>query len=313
MKDIFDKKDIKPMLLTERNESFNSPDYLYELKLDGIRTIIYVDKGNVEIRNKRNMRLNQTYPELADICGQIKQKCILDGEIIAVKDGKPDFYAIQKRSMMTNKTKIEFASKMYPVSFSAFDILYIGSEQITDKPLVERKQILSENIVENEKIIVSRYVFEKGVELYNAAGAQNLEGIVAKKKDSKYYFGKRSKDWIKIKNLQDDDYVICGYVMKPGNKVSLILGAYNEGALVRQGHVTMGVSRDDFNKVLSVNRIGKPLFDDPSGDEAIWIEPVLVCTVQYMMKSEHGHMRQPVFKGIRDDKDPGQCVVKVTE
>ncbi len=101
--------------------------------------------------------------------------------------------------------------------------------------------------------------------------------------------------------------------MKPGNKVSLILGAYNEGALVRQGHVTMGVSRDDFNKVLSVNRIGKPLFDDPSGDEAIWIEPVLVCTVQYMMKSEHGHMRQPVFKGIRDDKDPGQCVVKVTE
>lgn len=313
MEDIFEKKDIKPMLLSEKHESFNSPDFLYELKLDGIRTIIYVDKGSVEIRNKRNMRLNQTYPELSDIWRQVKHKCILDGEIIAVKNGKPDFFGIQKRSMMTNKTKIEFASKMYPVAFSAFDILYIRSEQLTDRPLIERKGVLSENILENEKIILSRYVFEKGVELYNAAAAQDLEGIVAKKKDSKYYFGKRSKDWIKIKNLKDEDYVICGYVIKPGNKVSLILGAYYNGRLVRQGHVTMGISREEFNKVLSVRRMDHPLFDDPAGDDATWLEPVLVCTVQFMMKSEQGHMRQPVFKGIRDDKDPMQCIVKETE
>ena len=298
------------MLLTERNEPFNSPDFIYELKLDGIRTIIYVDEESIEIRNKRNMRLNQTYPELSDIWKQVKQRCILDGEIIAVKEGKPDFYSLQKRAMMTNNAKIEFASHLHPASFTAYDILYIGSEQITDKPLLERKVILNENVIENEKIIVSRYISEKGVELFNAAVTKDLEGIVAKRKDSKYIFDKRSKDWIKIKNLKDDDYVICGYIIKPGNKVSLILGAYKDKVLVNQGHVTMGVSREDFNKILSVRELNEPIFEDSSGSDATWIEPILVCTVQYMMKSEQGNMRQPVFKGIRDDKSPWQCVVK---
>lgn len=313
MEDIFSKKNIKPMLLSESNEPFDSKDFIYELKLDGIRSIIYIDKNYVEIRNKRNMRLNQIYPELKDIWKQVGERCILDGELIAIKDGKPDFYNLQKRSMMTNKTKIDFAQQMNPVSFSAFDILYIGSEQVTDKPLHERKSILRDILKENDRIIVSRYIHEKGSEMFNLTVELNLEGIVAKRIDSKYFFDKTSKDWIKIKNLKDEDFVICGYIIKPGNKVSIVLGAYKGEALVRQGHVTMGVSQQDLKKIMSIETVQKPHFNNPSDIDAIWVEPILVCTVKFMMRSNEGGLRQPVFKGIRNDKTPEQCIVKDIE
>ncbi len=310
MEDLFVSKNIKPMLLSESDNPFNSEDYIYELKLDGIRSVIYLDDKYVEIRNKRNLRLNATYPELGDIWTQVNKRCILDGELLVVSNGKPDFYELQRRSMMTNRTKIEFAANKYPVSFSAFDILYIGNEQITDKPLTERKEILGNTVKENNKIIVSRYIKEKGIDLYNLTVEQDLEGIVAKKTDSKYYTDKRSKDWIKIKNLKDEDFVICGYIIKPGNKFSLVLGAYNENRLERQGHVTLGVSGEVFGKIKTVKRAIHPFFDDTEDSEATWIEPAVVCTVKYMMKSSEGNMRQPVFKGLREDKDPKDCIIK---
>jgi ATP-dependent DNA ligase len=145
------------------------------------------------------MRLNQTYPELMSINKQIKKRCILDGELLVMKEGKPDFYDLQKRSLMTNKTKIEFAMKRIPVSFIAYDILYLDNLQIIDKPLMERKNILQKTITENEHISVSRFIPDLGVKFYKLTVEQGLEGIVAKQKDSKYFFDKRTKEWLKIK------------------------------------------------------------------------------------------------------------------
>jgi len=309
MTDLFEEKNIKPMLLSEARKPFDCESYIFELKLDGIRSIIYLDQAGVEIRNKRNEHLNATYPELTKIHRQIKKRCILDGEIFCMKNGKPDFSEVQRRSLMSNAVKIQVAMNKLPVSFTAYDILYVGNEQITNKPLMERKAILQEIVTENERISVSRYVSNNGIDLYNLTVEKGLEGIVAKKKDSKYYIGKTTKEWIKIKNLQDDDFVICGYIPKDNGIISLVLGAYEDGRLVYQGHVTLGVSRREFERIRQVRRTKNP-FPDIADDSAIWIEPELVCTVQYMMRTKGGGLRQPVFKGLRDDKEPKECIVR---
>ena len=307
--DIFDTKNIKPMLLSEIREPFDSVDYIFELKLDGIRCVMYLDTNGVEIRNKRNVHLNDTYPELTRSFKQIKKRCILDGEVFCMKGGKPDFYEVQKRSLMANATKIQFAMNKLPVSFSAYDILYVNNEQITSKPLMERKSILQDIVIENERFSISRYIPEKGIDLYNLTVQQDLEGIVAKQRDSKYYIGKTTKEWVKIKNLMDDDFVICGYTLKENNVVSIILGAYDNDQLVYQSHVAMGVSNDAFEKIRKVERVEK-LFTGEFDANTIWVEPILVCIVKYMMRTKGGGLRQPVFKGLRDDKAPHDCKIR---
>ena len=309
MTDIYEIKNIKPMLLSETHEPFDSNDYIFELKLDGIRSVIYLDKTSIEIRNKRNIHLNATYPELTGIHKQIKKRCILDGEIFCMKGGKPDFSEVQRRSLMTNSTKIQFAINKLPVSFSAYDVLYAGNEQITNRTLMERKAILQEIVAENECFSISRYIPDKGIDLYNLTVKQDLEGVVAKRKDSKYYIGKTTKDWLKIKNLQDDDFVICGYILKDNGIVSLVLGAYDNTRLVYQSHVTLGVTNSAFEHIHCVDRAENP-FPDASDKNAVWIKPTLVCVVKYMMRTKSGGLRQPAFKGLRDDKDPHDCVVK---
>ena len=133
---LFEKRDIKAMLISEEKEAFDDENYIYELKLDGIRCLAYIDKNSVDLRNKRNDKVLFRYPELNDIYKQLNcENAILDGEIFILKDKKTDFYEMQRRSLMSDKFKIELSSKKLPVSFSAFDILYKDNEQLTDLPL----------------------------------------------------------------------------------------------------------------------------------------------------------------------------------
>lgn len=307
--DIFESKNIKPMLIGEMQEAFDSPDFIYELKLDGDRCIAYLDKNGTDLRNKRNVKMLGKVPELSEIHKQVKYPCILDGELIVVKNGKPDFSEIQKRAITSNAFKIHLASSKLPATFTAFDILYYKDHQVTDLPLMQRKELLEKNVRENERLAVSRYIEEQGVEFYKLAEQNELEGIVAKRKDSKYFFDKRTKDWIKIKNLLDDDFVICGYILKDNGVSSIILGQYSDRKeLIYKGHVILGISSADFKIIGSMSEKEMPFSDLPSGnDKAVWIEPNLVCTVKYMMKTVNGGLRQPVYKGLRDDKEPEDC------
>lgn len=309
--DIFDSKSASPMLIAEMQEPFDSPDYIFELKLDGERCLAYLDKNGVHLQNKRKLILNPRFPELSQIHKHIKTRCILDGEITVLVDGKPDFSQVQRRALMSNKFKIQLATDKYPASFTAFDILYYKDHSVIDTPLMKRKALLQKVIkAENDRLALSRYIEEQGKALYDAAAKQGLEGAVAKRKDSLYQLGKRTKDWIKFKNLLDDDFVVLGYIEKENNVVSLVLGQYQESDLVYKGHVTLGVSREDF-KIISGAKASKPPFEPPKGNEnAVWIKPDLVCTVKYMEKTSNGGLRQPVYKGLRDDKAPKDCIEK---
>lgn len=310
--DIFDKKDVKPMLIGEMQEAFDDPDYIFELKLDGERCLAYLDKAGTDLRNKRNLKLLPKVPELSEINKQVKAKCILDGELIILKDGKPDFFEIRNRTLTSNAFKIQLAANRLPASFTAYDILYYKDHEVGDLPLMERKKLLQSVVKENERLAVSRYIEEQGIAFYKLTVKNELEGIVAKRRDSKYFPGKRTKDWIKIKNLMDDDFVICGYQLKDKGVISIIIAQYLSEAdmrLVYKGHVTLGISSANFKIIKSIPRISNPFESLPPGnDETIWIKPSLVCTVKYMMKTSGGGLRQPVFKGLRDDKEPEECV-----
>lgn len=293
----FEKRTLSPMLFEESKEVFNSPDYLYELKFDGIRCLAYLDEAT-ELINKRGKILNQTYPELKNLHKNGKAKMILDGELLLMKNGKPDFYELQRRSLMTDSFKIKIQANINPVIYVAFDLLYLNDKFLIDTPLIERKKLLAENVQENKDLIISKYIEEKGRELFQVVKEMDLEGIVAKKKDSRYYPGKRSSVWLKIKLYEEDDFIICGYIPKE-NVIDLILGRYQDGKIVRAGSVVTGKFKQQVIAYAKRNP-SAPLF--PKKDDAIWMVPKLVGKVRYMMKTKEGGLRQPVFIGIRDDK-----------
>ncbi|WP_312644437.1 RNA ligase family protein [Hydrogenoanaerobacterium sp.] len=307
--DIFDEKNIKPMLIGVMQDAFDNPDYIYELKLDGERCIAYLDKDSTELRNKRNVKMLSKVPELSAIHKNVRARCILDGELIVIKDGRPSFAEIQRRSLMSNAFKIKLASDKYPANFTAYDILYYKDKQVTDLPLMERKKLLQKVIKEeNDRFAISRFIEEKGVALYQLAEQQKLEGVVAKRKGSKYYFDKRTKDWIKIKWLLDDDFIVCGYILKEAGKISLVIAQYRDGTLIYKGHVTSGVTTRHVDILSQLKRLNAPPLEVPPGNErAVWVEPKQVCVVQWMPR-DNGGLNQSVFKGFRDDKLPEDCI-----
>lgn len=313
MSNLFDSKNIKPMLIGANGEPFDNSNFIFELKWDGERCLAYLDpKSDTELRNKRNIKMLPKVPELSQIHKQVKKKCILDGELMIMKNGKPDFFEIKRRSLTSNKFKIELASKQYPASFVAYDILFYDNKDTMSLSLMERKALLDKVLKENERIALSRYINGKGIDFYNLAKQQELEGIVAKRKDSIYIPDKRTKDWIKIKYMMDDDFVVCGYIIKDKGITSIVLGQFENGTLIYQGHVTMGVNGKDFETIAKHPRAIRPPVDAPAGhgnEDAIWISPDLVCVVEFMHRTPSGGMRQPVFKGLRSDKLPRDCKI----
>lgn len=170
MADIWETKNIAPMLIGSEGEPFDSEEYIFELKLDGERCIAYLDRDKTILKNKRNILMLPKVPELSEIHKNVNVRCILDGELAVIKDGKPDFFEIQKRSLMSNPIKIEMASKKYPACFTAFDILYYEDKQVTNLTLTERKELLKKAVKsENEKFAVSRYIEKNGIAFYELA------------------------------------------------------------------------------------------------------------------------------------------------
>lgn len=305
MSDLFATKNISPMLLNEVKEPFDDEKYIYELKLDGIRCVAYIEPKTVTLQNKRFKDVTDTYPELSEMSKCVKKRIILDGEIVVLTDGKPNFYALQKRSLMGDKFKISLAAKKNPVQFVAYDILYYNGKDLTDKPLMERKQILSKAVTEGHNLSVSRWIERNGVAFFELAKKENLEGIVAKKKDGLYYIGKRTSEWIKIKVMQDEDLLVLGYQPDDDGKVKdLILGYYDEkGELKCRGKVYLGVSKAE-QKIIAEfakkNTVKKPWFNKYKN--VVWLKPQLVGTAHFMHETQSGGMRQPVWKGLRADK-----------
>lgn len=306
--DLFEKRSASPMLIARQMDAFDDPDYIYELKMDGFRCLAYTDQSSIDLRNKRNLKMLSKFPELQGIYKNVKRRCILDGEVVVLANGVPDFYRLQKRTLLKDRFRIELEASRYPASFVAFDCIYEESQELLWEPLLKRKEHLSELVAESSKIAVSRYVETQGAALYQAAEERKLEGVVAKRKNSPYLMGKRTKDWIKFKRMADEEYVAAGYIQKSQHTFSLILAKYRGNMLLYKGHVTSGVTKEVIG-MLEPNR-RNPFCMLPTGNEdAVWVEPDHVCVVEYMPNLQNS-LRQPVFKGFRDDVFPKEVQVE---
>ena len=311
MSDLFDQRGYAPMLIGRSEEAFDSEDYLYEIKWDGTRCLAYCS-DHTELINKRDKLLNDQFPELLTLHRCLPKPAVLDGEIVVFHDGKPDFYALQRREMLHSTFRIRLAQESDLATFIVFDILEYNGKDLTGLPLVKRKEKLK-GFKESETAVCSRVYLYEGEKLYAWTQRQNLEGIVAKEKSSLYQCGRRTSSWIKIKNLKDEDFAVCGYIQKERNVLSLVLGQYQGKTLVYKGHVTLGVSEALLKKKLPVTAIC-PFPETPKNHEhAVWLKPKLVCTVKYMDKTSAGSLRQPVLKGFREDKTAKECKIDESE
>lgn len=305
--DIFDTKGIKPMLISERVEPFDDDDSIFEIKVDGHRGLSYNDKYSSDFRNKRDIKIAPRFPELQSIFKNCKQKCILDGEINVLIDGKPNYHEVQRRSTMTDPFKIELAYKRHPANFVVFDIIYYKDRLVTELPLMERKRLLTDVVSECDAISISRYIDSQGKALFELAEKLKLEGVVGKKKTSQYWFGKETKEWKKIKVIKDDDYVCVGFFPPRDNRKStLILAKYDSSNQLKiLSRVSLGVSLSNLLRS-GIKASYCPIKNISEGyEEAVWVDP-FVCTIEFMPSDKMG-LRQATFKGVRDDKSPEEC------
>jgi DNA ligase D-like protein (predicted ligase) len=301
-------------MLAIMGEPFDSPDFLFEIKWDGIRCLAYLTKETV-LYSRNSNDITQRYPELSNLHHKLKGvPMILDGELVVFERDKPSFHRLLTRNRMTNNYRISQAAAQYPAVLIVFDLLYYQGKSQLHLPLRERKKLLADVVVPTANLRLSEYVQNEGVEFYQAICRLELEGMVAKKLDSQYLPGKRSHSWHKIKRIQEEYLVICGYTKGKGQRQSLgslILGGYRGERLIYAGQVGSGFSQSGAEEIKQLlqplSREKSPLEHYPVLPQALWAEPELVCSVKFLERTENGEIRHSSFTGLRPDKEPGEC------
>ncbi|MCM1053205.1 MAG: hypothetical protein NC483_04460 [Ruminococcus sp.] len=289
---MFNNKNIKPMLLGEVDKPFNSDSYLYELKFDGYRVIMYVSKEEFVIKSRNNHDITYLYPELKSIQELVgKKEVIFDGEIVSLNNGYPSFKKLQERSHLKNKDKIREQSVNFPVTFVAFDILY-ENKSLIDKELILRKKIL-DKYKEND-VFIKSVVYNDGVKLFDKVKKLGLEGIIAKEKKSFYISGKRVNYWLKIKNFKKESFYIHGFIFNK-EKYSLLLGEYRNNKLMFVGKISVSPKNNLIKELKKIRKVNN--FFSNYDEEAIYIEPIKKVLVSYMERTDNNMLREPfLFK-----------------
>jgi len=301
-------------MLAMPSAPFDSPDYLYEVKWDGIRALACVDSEGTVLYSRNGKDISQRYPELALTSYLKRVPAVLDGEIVVVQNGLPSFRTLQTRDCLQDPHKIRAAARNIPAIYMVFDILSLEGKDLTGLPLIKRKELLQGMVLDGSNFVISQHVLEAGKGLFELAKAKGLEGVMAKRLDSPYQAGKRSSYWLKFRNVKSMSCIICGYV--PGRGVrtrlgSLILGVYENEELVYIGKVGSGLGRTEIdyllNRFTQLIRHKCTFSRSPSLKDAVWLEPCVVCEVSYLEKGEV--LRHPTFLGLRQDLSPRECIL----
>jgi bifunctional non-homologous end joining protein LigD len=292
---------IKPMLARQTEKAFDDKDWLFEIKWDGYRAIADKTKKEILLYSRNGLSFQQTYPIVVDQLKKIKADAILDGEIVVLNDeGKLDFQFLQHYSENQN----------HPIQYYIFDLLQLNGEDTTALPLIERKGLLQKIIPENPVIKYSDHILKNGKSFFQVSEEQNLEGIMAKKIDSKYYPGKRTSDWLKIKNHKTAEAIIAGYTPPEGSRKyfgSLILALREKNKFIYAGNAGTGFNQQSLQELYDLLQ---PLVQNKSpfsekiknNSSATWVKPEIICEVKYSEVTADGKFRHPVFLHLRNDK-----------
>jgi len=310
-----------PMMAEGGYEAFDDPVWRFEPKLDGARTLLYVDMDSTRLVSRRGRDQTAQYPELATAHEYFTSvTAVLDGEIVAMEDGRPSFELLQQRINLASPADIERARRKIPVECFIFDLLYLDGEDVTKRPLEERRSLLEPLIVPGHRLTPTLYVDGEGKPLAQAARERGFEGVVAKRLGSRYLPGRRTSDWRKIKLLNRQDCVVLGWTAGTGSRGTtfgaLLVGAYDKGKLRWIGQVGTGFTdrmlADLMGRLLPLQR-KDPASDDPAlraVKGARFVEPTLVCEVEFLEMTGAGKLRAPSYKGLRTDKAPEDCVLE---
>lgn len=294
-------KFIKPMLASIAKTAFDDKDWLFEVKWDGYRAISEIKKGQVQFYSRNGIDFSERFPSLVKELAKIKHDVVLDGEIVLMNDKNlPDFQKLQHYENHLN----------YPLLYYVFDVLQVDGKSTTSLPLRDRKTLAQKLLKTNKVIRYCDHVEENGIAFFATAKEQGLEGIIAKKKDSTYATGVRSKEWVKIKNIQSTESVIVGYTEPKGGRYhfgSLILANKKGKGWEYRGHVGTGFTND---LLTSLKKLMKPLettaspFKEevPLNGKTTWLKPKLVADIAYTEITRDGIFRHPAFLRLRDEK-----------
>ena len=323
---------LPPMLATLAEGPFDDPGWLFEIKWDGYRVQAVVRGGQTRLWTRKRVDAASYFPDLAEERDWIDATdAIVDGEVVALDgDGRPDFSLLQDRTGLRGlqgsarsqerdaPRPTEEERRAIPLAYMAFDLLHLDGRSLLDVPLEERKRLLRRLLRPHPVIRYASHVIGEGVAFERAAAERNLEGIVAKRRDSRYQPGRRTRDWLKIKLRHEQEVVVVGWLPGQGTHKdlgSLILAVNDDGKLKHAGQVGSGLDakmrRELLGALRPLERDRSPLAKPPRLPQARWVEPRLVVNVEFTEWTSDDLLRQAVFRGVAIDRDPSQVVREV--
>jgi bifunctional non-homologous end joining protein LigD len=301
-------KPLQPMLATLIDAPFDNPSWVFESKWDGFRLVAKLEKRSVTLYSRNGLIVSDNYKPIAKSLEKVRQDAVIDGELVAL-----DARGISRFQLLQNALRTTTN-----LHYCVFDIMFLGGKDLRGLPLVERKERLRALLPKDPLLIYSEHWPEHGKRLFKEAQKQGLEGIMAKRAESRYLSGARSKDWLKIKTAKRQEVVIVGFTAPRRSRPhfgSLVLTVRDKNGWRYVGHVGTGFSHallKQLHAKLLPLRAPRSPFPQRVKDEATttWVKPKLVAEVKFTEWTDSGEMRHPAFLGLREDKDPLDVVME---
>lgn len=291
------------MLAKLHDEAFDDKNWIFEIKWDGYRAVADLSQKEPQFYSRNGISFLSKFKKVANDFSKQQHKMILDGEIVAYdSQGRPNFQLLQQ--VMDNPD--------LALVYQVFDLLWLNGHSTENLPLLQRKELLKEALIETEGIRYSDHVTENGISFFEEMNKMKLEGMMAKKANSVYIENSRTTDWLKVKFSNTDEIIICGFTEPRGSREgfgALILGKYIDDKLIYCGHTGTGFSHESLLELHErLDKIAvkdSPFEHKPKTNSPVtWVRPELVCEIKYSEITNDGIFRHPVFIGIREDKEP---------
>lgn len=305
---------VHPMLATLVDKPFSNPEWIYETKWDGFRSVCFIKNGAVRLVSRNQIEMTPQYPELKNLGKQFNAKqAIVDGEIVALDEqGLPRFQLLQPR--VGRKGGLEALRGKGAIVYFAFDLLYWDGYDLTKCGLVERKELLEQILHPADFVKYSDHIAADGERFFKEIEKFRLEGMIAKRAASPYV-QKRTADWLKVKTVQRSEVVIGGYTQPRGARShfgALVVGLYQDGKLHYVAHTGGGFNHQTLAKIFTrlqpLKTNESPFVEKPKTNEPVqWVKPKLVAEVKFSEWTADHRMRHPVYLGLREDKKPQDC------
>ena len=294
-------KEYRPMLATLADKPFDSTEWVYETKWDGFRLIAEMKRGAVRLFSRNGIEVTARYPAIAQALRPIVEPCVIDGELVALDTKGRSHFQLLQNAMRDEKTRLQYC---------VFDLLFLGTEDVRRKPLLERKRLLKQMLPRSKLLRYSEHIKEEGIALFEKAKQAGLEGVMAKLASGLYSSGKRTRQWLKFKAVNEQEVVVVGYTAPRRSRKyfgALVLAVRESSQWQYVGHAGTGFDEETlqmlYNKMQPLKTKAKP-FTVKVKDEAqtTWLRPQLVAEVKFTEWTDRGEMRHPVFLGLREDK-----------